>query len=276
MELPSNIQLPFFAYGIFKERQISYFCIKEYVESTREHASIKGKLLVRDGIPLVDEQQKDNQVNGSLITFKQGDEQTAYTQICNLEPQKYYRWDVLETNFGKANVLVGKSTSKGTAPADEYEWDSWADPLFTTSFEIIDETIAKEESSIDGKEFLKLQMAYLLLWTAIERFVTLRHNFRGTDEVMQKIMKLANNNTFQKKLMEIEAIHRDIYSTDNVEKKIKFEVRNPKLCLDYYYQVRCNITHRGKAAIADAKLVRQCLVELANLFKSVIEEAKRV
>ena len=275
MELPSDIQLPFFAYGIFKNGQISYFCIKDFVESTREFTNIKGRLLVRDGIPLVDEQQKDSKVNGSLITFREGSELIAYTQICNLEPQKYYKWSKLETNFGLANVLVGKSPNKSTVPAEVMEWDSWSDVLFTTSFEIIEEAIAKKEEDIDGKEFLKLQMAYLLLWTAIERFVTLRHNFRGKDEVMQKIMELANNKAFQIKLLEIETNHRDIYSTDNVDKKIKFDASNPKQCLDYYYQVRCNITHRGKASITDTRLVRQCLTELTTLFKSVLIEAKK-
>ena len=273
MVIPENPLLPFFAYGIFKRGQISYYCIKNFVTNNTKPTSVNGRLYVRDGIPLLDRSGDDLEIQGELISFKDGCEIEAYQSIVNLEPQKYYRWEVIETTKGQANALLGKSPQKGSI-SETNNWDSWQDPLFTTVFEIIEEELAHDEIDMDGKTFLRLQMTYMLLWSAIERFVSLRYNFRGKD-IRAKILTLAENEKFVSQLLRVKAPHRDIYSTDNVEEKFKFDATNPRACLDYYYQIRCNITHRGKAAIADIKLVRQCLRELGHIFDELIYSAKK-
>jgi hypothetical protein len=264
--------LPFFAYGIFRRGQISHFCIKNYVSELSDSVFVNGLLYVRDGIPLLETNDTDNVVCGDLIFFKPNTSDLAYKSIINLEPQKYYKWGVIKTSEGDANVLLGRSPKKGSV-AESPNWNSWDDPLFSTIFEIIHEQLSSDEIDLNGKSFLKLQMTYLMLWSAIERFVSLRYNFRGSD-IRNKILSLSNDPIFSKHLLNITAQHRVIYSTDNVEKKYRFIHSSPKDCLDYYYQIRCNITHRGKASISDIQLVKQCLYELTNIFMNVIQSSR--
>jgi hypothetical protein len=273
MDLPANTNLPFFAYGIFKRGQISHFRIKEYVKQLITSVSVNGLLHIRDGITIIDTKHNDKTVTGNLIYFKDNQNQLAYQQISDLEPKKYYKWGVVNTEFGEANILLGINP---TASSTEYvdEWDSWKDALFTVSFEIIDETIKKstQDDAENGKQFLRLQMAYLLLWSAIERFVALRYNFRG-EHVMNNVYKLAEEPIFAK-LLQNTKNHRALYSTDNVDKNRKFNKENPLSCIKYYYQLRSNITHRGKASVTDAILVNECLTELTDIFKALLVHAK--
>ena len=43
----------------------------------------------------------------------------------------------------------------------------------------------------------------------------------------------------------------------------------------YYYQVRSNITHRGKGAVRDYDMLRDSLTELLPIFREVLEAAER-
>ncbi len=43
---------------------------------------------------------------------------------------------------------------------------------------------------------------------------------------------------------------------------------DPEACLLYYYQVRNNLSHRGKGAWRDGEKVRHSLVELLAIFKA--------
>ncbi len=67
MDLPANINLPFFAYGIFKRGQISHFRIKEYVKQLITSVSVNGLLHIRDGITIIDTKHNDKTVIGNLI-----------------------------------------------------------------------------------------------------------------------------------------------------------------------------------------------------------------
>jgi hypothetical protein len=42
----------------------------------------------------------------------------------------------------------------------------------------------------------------------------------------------------------------------------------------YYYQIRNNLSHRGKAAWRDGEIVRKSLLELADIFDAVLSKRK--
>jgi hypothetical protein len=44
---------------------------------------------------------------------------------------------------------------------------------------------------------------------------------------------------------------------------------NPRKCLDYYYYVRSNLSHRGKGAFNDGEIVRCSLLELHSIVRDV-------
>jgi len=273
MNLPTNTELPFFAYGLFRKGQISHFRIKSEISKIKANYSINGLLRIRDGITIIDATITDRKVIGDLIFFDEDKSKIAYESICLLEPKKYYKWSEIQTDFGKANLLVGVKPHLGSVE-DLDSWDSWSDPLFTVSFELIEEAISNSDKDDfwSGKQFLRLQMAYLLLWSSIERFVALRYNFRG-DHIIQNITNLTKEPKFKELILRCNE-KRVLYSSDNVENKIKFDKNDSLMCIKYYYQIRSNITHRGKASIQDVKLVKECLIELKRIFEKIIDDAK--
>ena len=43
--------------------------------------------------------------------------------------------------------------------------------------------------------------------------------------------------------------------------------------IHYYYTIRCNVAHRGKALYNDDELIRQSLKELLGIFKDILNES---
>ena len=278
MQMPTDTSLPFFSYGIFRAGGISFICIKEHIKNIEKNKKAVGRLLVRDGIPILDTEEKSFHADGDICYFKEAECEEAYGKIIGLEPEKYYTWELQEIEGIKVNLLSGVRAKKGSVVAESSFWDSWNDDaLFNTAFEIIEEDLPKlGVNFIDGKKFLKLQMLYLLLWTSIERYLGLRYSFRGS-EISSKIRSLSSNQNFMKILARrtAQSTYRVIYSTDRVDDAVKFDSNNPKKSLEYYYQVRCNITHRGKAALGDSALVEKCLVDLTAIYKEFLAAEKR-
>ena len=278
MQMPTDTTLPFFSYGIFRVGGISFMCIKEHIKNIDKNKRALGQLLVRDGIPILDTEEKSFYADGDICYFKDAECEEAYGKIIGLEPEKYYTWEQQEIAGVKVNLLSGVKAKKGSVVAESPFWDSWNDDaLFSTAFEIIDEDLVSMEfKSIDGKKFLKLQMLYLLLWTSIERYLGLRYSFRGA-EISSKMRSLAINKNFAEILERRteKSRYREIYSTDKVENALRFNNANAKKSLEYYYQVRCNITHRGKAALDDSDLVEKCLVDLKDTFVEFLAAEKR-
>jgi len=278
MQMPVDTSLPFFSYGIFRVGGISFICIKEHIENIENNKRAAGRLLVRDGIPILDTQEKSFYAAGDICYFKQAEYEVAYGKIIGLEPEKYYAWEEQIIDGVKVNLLSGVKAKKGSVVAESSLWDSWTDDaLFNTTFEIIEEDLPILGTNfIDGKKFLKLQMLYLLLWTSIERYLGLRYSFRGAD-ISSKIRLLSTNKNFIEILAKRteNSRYREIYSTDKVENVLRFNSNNAKKSLEYYYQVRCNITHRGKAALGDSALVEKCLVDLTAIYKEFLQSEKR-
>ena len=276
MKLPRDTSLPFFAYGIFKPTEISHFQIKDFVKSTTE-ITIKGKLSVRDGLPIFDASGQEF-VRGSLIHFFHDKQSEAYQRISEMEPDNHYSWEEGQVETQLINILHGKSLNKGADFLDEQKWDSWSDPLFTSALEAIGETLeTNSELSHDFKENSKklfhLQMAYLLLWSSIERYVSLRYRLDGT-AATKKVLALAKEEAFRNALL-IGVTRTDkVYRADDPTKHSVLDNNNSKKSLEYYYQIRSNITHRGKGINKDFQKVKESLEELLFIFKEVLKSAQ--
>lgn len=282
---------PFFAYGIFKPGEIAYFQIKDFV---LEHANaqIDGQLRSRDGIPILDDRVKTQQVNGHRIVFKPGTEQSAYAAIGAMEPESQYKWRVANG----MNYLGGVSPNKGT-PRDEVNqsypdlhnsWSSWNDLVFRDGLELVDEVVEAVEAATydtDGNRigsptpriFFELQGAYMLLWSAIERYVSLRYGLGGSASVMSRVTMLATEEAFKNALGEVPELKaRQIYRSDSPTKKVlTFDSADPDNTLKYLYQVRSNVTHRGKDMVPDWLMLHAATKELLRVFRSVLVAARR-
>lgn len=198
MDRPSDVTLPFFAYGIFRPGQLGFLQLKDLVDTMIQASRIRGTLLLRDGLPIVDPRGTGS-VKGVLLHFHCESAAEAYRRIAAIEPGKHYRWVETQAQGAPANVLVGREPGKGSVPYEGKEWDVWNDPLFTSALEVVEETLSSnQEFEWNLKPLFRLQMAYLLLWSAIERYVSLRYHLGN--KVTEKVKHLASEEAFRESL----------------------------------------------------------------------------
>jgi hypothetical protein len=265
LPLPINLELPIFVYGALKPGMPAFEQLRGFVEDFKPD-QILGALFVRDGLPLL-AMSGDRPVGGFCLRWREGNAGTAYLSICEFEPKRHYEWHVAELVSGeKANVLVGKHLDRGNPePLMSDTWSMTDDPAFSEGLQTVRKTFdeLEFETSSLWHRFFKAQMAYLLLWSILERLATLcfgagsnpnwrvdqLHRVDGMAELLQKFVR-----------------RQDIVSdTRDPKSVVRLDIKSPKNCFRYYYQVRSNLSHRGKAIHNEYDKVRNSLEELLNV-----------
>ena len=267
---PRDKTLAFFTYGIFKPGQIAYSRIKEYVEDSNEE-KVKYEMKHRDGVPILLSKEKDNyETYGYLLNFNDIE---AYRIINKTLSNRLYRWGTIDIGDKKANVLFGNKPFNGSnsieSPSDRKNYDGKNDPLFKEGIELIKENIDSESFSWE-KGFFKLQMNYMLLWSAIDRYCKLRYNKEKDHENREELSK---EKVFRDALNKYAGgkHYRTLFTSDDLSER-KFDLDDPKYCLNYYYTLRCNIVHRGKTSMRDIHLLRDATEDLLNIFEYVLDD----
>jgi len=265
-----NVQLPFFSYGFFRPGEISFLGIKDFV-STAKPITIEGDLVLRDGVTLFKD-SKHQKVDGYLIEFKSECASEAYSFINSLEPKKLFKWRQNTFESILFNILYGVKPDRGSDDIREADWQTiWKDPFFTSAMEVLSE-IPNEDFEWNLKPLFKLQMKYMLLWTILERFSFLRYSIGGGPTARNKL--LSENKYFQEALKEYVKSERIVFSSEDPDNKTTLCADNPKKSIEYYYQVRSNITHRGKAVTRDYDTVKNSFNELFDITKYILDKTK--
>lgn len=268
---PNNIDLPFFAYGVFRKGELGFLSISDLADRVVESCRVRGSLLLRDGLPIIDP-QGDSDVPGSLVSFREGLHKEAYGRINRLEPDRQYRWEETTAQSVRCNYLVGRSPRKGSSPADDGCWDGRNDPLFTTALEVVHETL-KTHADFEWnlKPMFRLQMAYLLLWSSIERYASLRYHLG--DRAVDKVMQIADDPQFDQFLKRRVSRKHRVQRADRPQDHYELSPGDPRKSLNYYYQIRSNIVHRGKGVVRDHEIVKRSLEELLGIFEELLRTA---
>lgn len=278
---PQNLELPYFAYGLFQVGELCHSRIEPYLSVPPAFDSVRGILFVRDGLPLVSlHDGNDLVVEGSVLHFHGERRREAYDEIAAFEPSAHYRWDTTATvsTGRRVNILVVRSPSKGHP--EEFDGSRWShrdDPVFCVGLRVVSE-IADEfgnerfpsspPDAFDWPRFFRLQMAYLLLWAAIERYTSFV--FGPRLEPMAKVERLAALGSFQA-AVQSRVSRRSVVTDSRTLRSYRLDPQSPADAALYYYQVRSNLSHRGKGAWNDGELVRESLRELLDIFKEVLD-----
>jgi len=279
MNLPKDTNLPFFAYGVFKPGQLGFFQIKDFTDKYSPY-DITGVLYERDGVPLFNPEKAYSKVKGYLITFKENQQDEAYKRIADTEPDYQYTWDTVEiSGTGKANILAGKKIKKGSILCEYNYYDGNKDPLFNEALEIIESMLIKKPQSSEMKhdfsnpisEIFYLQMAYMLLWSSIERYGSLKYGMRLGP--VDKNKKMSSEPAFRDGLRNTVKGERTVFSAIEPRKKIVLNPEKPEKSMDYYYQIRSNTVHRGKSVFHDKELIEASLKELLTIFRGMLSES---
>ena len=144
--------------------------------------------------------------------------------------------------------------------------------FFNESIKIIKEFI-KKFSEVNVNNLIELQMHYLLLWAAIERYCDLKYGnekisdnieeFSEEDIVIECINNLKNLNRYDSKT---------VFSAKDL-KNYELNPKEPSDSLKFFYTIRCNVVHRGKILIYDdANLLLNSLIDLCEIFENVLKD----
>ena len=287
MDLPERLDWPLFVYGALKPGFPAFEAIRASVESSTRD-SVSGELLVRDGLPML-RKSDHGSVDGYLLHWKPGQADNGYAAVCAFEPRKHYAWSEVTLETGaQANALVIRYPDKGNPqppdrsfpmhssvakPPTERDphhsihsvWNLTDDPAFGPGLEAVERVVKevdKMRKTMDDiwPRFFRSQMAYLLLWSILERLSALC--FGPGQDPMQRIKRLHELPGM------VDLVHLNVQRTDKVsdsrnpDATYKLDGTNAKKCLDYYYQVRSNLSHRGKSMFKEIDKVHCSLKEL--------------
>ena len=265
-----NTKLPFFAYGIFKPGQIAYSKISD-LDFEMKEATVNYSMRQRDGVPILLREKNKGHTRGCLYDFNDGE--NAYNIICQTMSPALYQWGTIDVEGEKANVLFGLKPDSGSDSiedaCDRECFDGRNDPIFKEGIQLIRKNL--DEEDFDWEEgFFKLQMNYMLLWSAIDRYCKLKYNMGSEHENRLELAKEGNFIDALRKIEDTRA-YRPIFSTDDLIRR-SFDVSNPKYCINYYYTLRCNIVHRGKTSIRDLRLLKKATADLLEIFEYILDE----
>ena len=166
---------------------------------------------------------------------------------------------------------MGRSPDRGTILLDTASWEMETnDPFISGVVDFVEATIKKYGD--DDFNFIQLQAAYLILWTAIERVAALKFYIGKRDGNVEKALEEAlskdvNVNKYFNQLKRIPYNFRPIYRSDEPARSVQFVPNNSLKCIKYLRQIRHNVVHRGKAATVDVSVTLDALEISKELFK---------
>ena len=257
--------------------------LKRFVES----ASLNGGVLLeRDGLPLLmDCSDPDNSdaieslgaipsslIKGDIIIFDEERGAEAYGRIAEIEPENNYRWAVVEIaqtdNAGeicKANTLVAKNPKIGTKIMWAESWSVTDDLFYQDVIDLCQRQISETNNPIEK------QAALLMAWSAIERVCAIKYSLKkgsvekvkmlGSDEAFKTALKLTEEKLGQKHPFRPIQDTRDTKSKNSYRFLFSHSIDAAK----YLYQIRNNISHRGKAGYEEDVPIINASLEILTL-----------
>lgn len=271
---PLNQKLPFLAYGSFKPGELRFNLIKQFVVKTKP-TKVYGLMKEKDGVPIFYTTKTKSYAwfdyAAYEIHFKKGQEQQAYQIITENEPNTYYTW----TNFQGANILEGKSRLRGLEEFMDETWSFKHDPYFSQGLLACKEIRKGSRSKMpelhqEYFDFFCNQSAFMLLWTIIERFCTLKYGNLSPNE---KLKSLYTDPEIEWDFVyDIVKRNDSIVRSDKEKEQLKLNSASSiKKILEYYYGLRSNMVHRGKNVFGDINRISDAFDELYQVVEVIIK-----
>ena len=275
VEVPDDeffYERPFFAYGHFKKGQLAYSKIADCVEDVANDA-VPFKMHIRDGVPAIRKEQSDRKTMGHKIYFVNGKEEEAYSIISNTQLGNFYKWDTVEIGGETFNVLTTEDLEGTFVYVDgngNYigEYDGKNDPFFFKAPQFIRNELEKMDYE-DKCSIFRLQMYYMLLWSAIDRYCTLKYDV--SKKQGDYLKALSQDDAFLSALYSIKPEKRDAIRSARNERPLYFNLERPNFIVNFYYTIRSNVVHRGKEPENNMDGLIMSLNDMLDIFDKLIE-----
>ena len=278
LEPPPRLDLPMFAYGPDKPDQPAHDLLRDLVFQ-REAATLPSAgLRIRDGQPLLDPEGTVG-VDGVLLTFFAGREKEAYTTICEVAARQHYRWDMTEMRVdgrpGRVNLLRGRHPDRGSSDEWFSSWSASDDPLLRFGLTHVRRdalehaatpfpTVASDHAGTWDR-FYALQSAYLLLWSAVERFTALA--FGPAQPPLERTWRLGDDPRFRACVVAA-GVTPSAKTADSRDPTRARRIRDDGAGAMFSWDAaRHLVAHPGRTAFADGVLLRRSLIDLHDSFR---------
>ena len=283
LELPPRVELPVFDYGLLKPDQLAYPTLLDgLVQRTRPAALATGGLRYRDGLPLLDP-DGDCGVEGVLLAFAPGRERAAYDAICEFAPRQHYRWltTSVKVDDGErltVNTLLGRHPGRGSAEECFSSWSAVDDPVLRFGLHSVRvlclEPAGPAFPALSGDNptlwdrFFRLQAAYLLLWSVLDRFSALA--LGPADPALSRAYRLGDDPRFREAVVAAGVAPMG-KTPDSRDPQKSRRIREDGSGAMYSWEaVRANLSHPGQTAFQDGVALRRALVELHDTFQLLL------
>ena len=197
-----------------------------------------------------------------------------------------YSWETIKFKGEQVNVLVSANPEKmeklykdpdlSPTARNSYDYNWLNDNVYRYTFKFLnsrlDDLYSKiyhtPENDFDKLAllFMEAQSLYMVLWSAIDRFLTFRYTLRQGDNVKS----LAKEECFKKALEEFVNYSSTITSAQNL-KQVTLNCNDSLCSAYYYYTLRNNIVHNGKENIKEVKILAKALRDLSSIFDFVLK-----
>lgn len=283
LEPPHDFDLPVFVYGTLMRGEPGFHQLEKFTPRV-SIAQVAGLLYLRDGLPLLDAGD-GGPVTGQLLEFTKESQAQVLNIICQFEPREHYEWCQVETLEGaRANALQGRFLNKGGAEsAPGSRWSLDMDPVFSDALDVVrsmaklhaSEAFPSSPENIDWKRAFHIQMAYLLLWSVLERFSALAIGPAVSPN--KRISDLGRLGSVLDAVKSLDSPLRRVFDSrkPNATPYVLNVLEKPEKAMSYYYAIRSNLSHRGKGAWRDAETVRMSLNELLTVMTVVLTNTRK-
>lgn len=277
VEIPSDdehfYERPLFAYGIFQKGQLAYSRIADCVKNV-ERGDVHREMHIRDGVPVIKNETSERITKGDKIFFLDGREEDAYATISSTQLGNVYKWDTIDIDERPYNILVTENL-KGTflnrneeKNYQEY-YDGKEDPFFFKVPGFIRAEL-KEIDTEDDDTIFNIQMYYMLLWTAIDRYCVLKYDVSKRQG--KYLRALSEDEIFEEALNYVDPETRDPISSARNATPLYFNKDRPNFIVNFYYTIRSNVVHRGKEEGNNFEALEKSLNDMLDIFDYIIEK----
>lgn len=274
--LPPDPALPLLVYGAFRPGELAHRLLDGHLQSPPLPAVVEGcELRLRDGLPLLVTPARGS-VHGDVLHL----EPRGYEVVADYEPEDLYRWveRPLDARVGddvvRVNALRGYKPDRGVDPEPVSEWAGHQDPLFGHGMAALGEQAlsAVRRAHIGAPQelefwarFIRLQGLYLTAWTVAERVSTLA--FGPEMGPMARVKGLDDWKASTEAIEEAQPPSVQVLDSRDPEALKRSEKHG---FFSTWYESRSNLSHRGKAAMNDAQLVRASLIGLHDTLRVLL------
>lgn len=276
LDLPPRLDLPLFAYGPLKPGEPAYEDRLDGRVRDASPATFTGVLRYREGLPLLDA-DTEGTVEGVVLSWAPGAAEDAYAAVSAYASRHEHRWlaaeAVVDGDPVAVNVLRGRRPKRGSSAEAYSSWSSTSEPAFAHALAAVrrvgrDEAAesfpqAEADDAVAWSRFYRLHAAYLLLWSALERFALLASG--PATSAMARLDRLDDDPRFLACVVAA-GVAPSPKGSDSADpwKRVKPDGAG---AVYSWYGLRTAVGHARRSPSPDGALVRRALVELHDTFR---------